>query len=263
MGIGPRWRVHDSRHEACLNKFFFPINSTSNFLRLGTVVVVFAAVAASASPAEEYRQFPGAQMDSRTLRIQERVESVFSSGDYGRALLIYEKELAPLGDKYAQYMVGFMHLKGKGVAENPAEALAWYRLAAERGESPFVKARDALRESLQPAEVEQADERFAELWQQYGDRKLLLDLISKDLDVLRQGDVSPEGLADASVPLATGYAGGDTNEGYRRWVRTRLVERLQYLATTKDAGEAGVEDPTALEKLESQVRQELKALDIP
>ena len=262
MGIGPRWRVHDSRHEACL-KILFTMDSLSNLLRVGIVAVVFAAVAAVASPAEEYRQFPGAQMDSRTLRIQQRVESVFSSGDYARALLIYEKELAPLGDKYAQYMVGFMHLKGKGVAENPAEALAWYRLAAERGESPFVMARDALRESLQPAEVEQADQRFAELWQQHGDRKLLLDLISKDLDVLRQGDVPPAGLADASVPLATGYAGSDTNEGYRRWVRSRLVERLQYLSTTKDAAEAGIEDPAALEKLESQVRQELKVLDIP
>jgi hypothetical protein len=246
-----------------LNKLFSTTVSLSNLLRVTAFAVVFAAATASASPAEEYRQFPGAQMDSRTLRIQERVESVFSSGDYGRALLIYEKELAPLGDKYAQYMVGFMHLKGKGVAENPAEALAWYRLAAERGEGPFVKARDALRESLQPTEVERADERFAELWQQYGDRRLLLDLISKDLDVLRQDDGSPDGLADTTVPLATGYAGSDTNDGYRRWVRTRLAERLQYLSTTKDAAEAGIEDPATLEKLESQVRQELNALDIP
>jgi hypothetical protein len=92
---------------------------------------------------------------------------------------------------------------------------------------------------------------------------LLLDLISKDLDILRQGDAPSEGLADASVPLATGYAGNDTNDGYRRWVRTRLTERLQYLSTTKGAAEAGIADPTALEKLESQVRQDLKALDLP
>lgn len=235
----------------------------SRFFRAGAAFWLFAAVTAAASPADEYRQFPGAQMDSRTLRIQERVESVFSSGDYGRALLIYEKELAPLGDKYAQYMVGFMHLKGKGVTEDPAEALAWYRLAAERGEGPFVKARDALRESLSPGEVEKADERFAELWQVYGDRKLLLELISKDLDVLRQGDASAERLEDSTVPLAAGYAGSDTNDGYHRWVRTRLVERLQYLSTTKDAAQAGIENPAALERLETRVRRELKALDLP
>lgn len=246
-----------------MNKFFPTTHSLLNLLRAGAVAFVFTAVTALASPAEEYRQFPGAPLDGRTLRIQDRVESVFSSGDYGRALLIYEKELAPLGDKYAQYMVGFMHLKGKGVPENAAEALAWYRLAAERGEGPFVKARDALQNSLQSAEVEQADERFAELWQQYGDRKLLLDLIRKDLDILREGDAPAEGLADASVPLAAGYAGSDTNDGYRRWVRTRLIERLQYLSTTKDAAQAGIEDPALLEKLESEVRQELKTLDIP
>ena len=203
-------------------------------------------------------------MDSRTLDVQERVEGIFSSGDYGRALLIYEKELAPLGDKYAQYMVGFMHLTGKGVAASPAEALAWYRLAAERGEGPFVKARDALRESLQPAELEQSNARFAELWQQYGDRKLLLDLISKDLHILRHGDGSDDGLADAvaGVPLAAGYAGNEPIEGYHRRVRSRLAERLQYLSSTKHAAEAGMENPAALEKLESQVRQELKALDL-
>lgn len=233
------------------------LHRTANLLRVGAIAILLVAV--TAAPADEYRQFPGAQMDSRTLRIQERVESVFSSGDYPRALLIYEKELAPLGDKYAQYMVGFMHLKGKGVPENPAEALAWYRLAAERGEGPFVKARDALRESLQPDEVKQADERFAELWQQCGDRRLLLDLISKDLDTLRQDDA----LAGARVPLAAGYASGDTNDGYRRLVRTRLIERLEYLSTTKDAADAGIENPSTLEKLESQVRQELKAVDIP
>ena len=229
----------------------------------GAVAVAFAIVTAAA--AQEYRQFPGAQMDSRTLRIQQSVETVFSSGDYGRALLIYEKELAPLGDKYAQYMVGFMHLKGKGVPENPAEALAWYRLAAERGEGPFVRARDELRQSLQPAELEQSNERFAELWQRYSDRKLLLDLIREDLDILSGSTAQAEELADAGggVPLAAGYAGSDTIEGYRHRVRTRLVERLQYLSSTKDAAQAGIENAAALEKLESQVRHELKALDLP
>jgi TPR repeat protein len=227
-----------------------------------------AAVVSVAAPslAQEYRQFPGAQTDSRTLRIQERVERIFSSGDYGRALLIYEKELAPLGDKYAQYMVGFMHLTGKGVEENPAEALAWYRLAAERREAPFVKARDALRESLEPGALERSDARFAELWQRYGDRKLLLDLINSDLEVLARG-AAPAGGTQAGkvgpgMPLAAGYSGNETNDDYLRRVRARLVERLQYLSSTNDAAEARVDDPAVVERLESEVRQELKALDL-
>jgi hypothetical protein len=194
------------------------------------------------------------------------VEDVFSSGDYPRALLIYEKELAPLGDKYAQYMVGFMYLNGKGVDENPAEALAWYRLAAERGEESFSKARDALRETLAPDEFKRSNERFAALWQRYGDRKLILDLISGDLAFLRRQGESANGLGvdrNTTVSIAAGYAGSETNESYYRRVRERLTERLQYLSSTKDAEEAGVNDPAVVRALESEVRQELQALDLP
>lgn len=232
----------------------------------GTAIVFAFGLAAQSSLADDYRQFPGAPTDSRTLRIQERVEGVFSSGDYERALLIYEKELAPLGDKYAQYMVGFMHLNGKGVDEDPAEALAWYRLAAERGEDSFIKASEALRETLEPAELERSDERFAAIWQRYGDRKLILDLISGDLEFLRRKDGAANGLAvgqGTTVSIVAGYAGNQTSESYYRWVRQRLEERLQYLSSTKDAEEAGIDDPDIVEALETEVRQELKALGLP
>jgi TPR repeat protein len=235
-------------------------------IRAAAAAVVLS-FAAQASIAEEYRQFPGAPTDSRTLKIQERVEGIFLSGDYGRSLLIYEKELAPLGDKYAQYMVGFMHLTGKGVTENSSEALAWYRLAAERGEVPFIKARDTLRASLEPAELERSDARFAELWQRYGDRRLILDLIGRDLEILRGGSAQTNGSrvddAGASQSLAAGYAANETGEGYYRRVRARLAERVQYLSSTKDAAQAGIENAAAIEKLESKVRRELEALDLP
>jgi TPR repeat protein len=215
--------------------------------------------------AGEYRQFPGAPTDSRTLRIQERVEGVFLAGDYGRALLIYEKELAPLGDKYAQYMVGFMHLTGKGVPENPSEALAWYRLAAERGEVPFIQARDLLRESLEPAEIRRSEARFAELWQRYGDRRLILDLIERDLQILHGNTAATNGRHDGagrSRSIASGYTERETGDGYYRRVRARLVERSQYLSSTMDATDAGIENPPLIQKLESEVRRELKALNL-
>jgi TPR repeat protein len=235
-----------------------------------TVVRIAAAfvlgVATQTSIAEEYRQFPGAPTDSRTLKVKQRVEHTFSSGDYARALLIYEKELAPLGDKYAQYMVGFMHLTGKGVPEDPAEALAWYRLAAERGEIPFIKARDALRATLAPAELERSNARFSELWQRYGDRKLILDLIMRDLAFLRRSIDSASGtrVDDASSPsIAAAYARHETSEGYDRRVRARLAERVQYLASTRDAEDTGIENASVVEKLESDVRRGLRALDLP
>jgi Sel1 repeat len=224
--------------------------------------VVLAFLASQLCFADEYRQFPGAEMDSRTLKIQEKVEDIYSSGDYDRALLIYEKELAPLGDKYAQYMVGFMHLTGKGVDENPAEALAWYRLAAERDEVPFTKARDALREMLGPSDLERSDLVFSALWQRYSDRKLILDLIKEDLDILRRENGGPEAEPTAAS-LAAGYSGNETSEGYYRRVRARLTERLQYLGSTRDAEEAGIANAEDITTLEAEIRQELKALDIP
>jgi TPR repeat protein len=237
-----------------------------------TIVRVVAVAAmlsfATDSPvAGEYRQFPGAPTDSRTLRIQERVEGVFLAGDYGRALLIYEKELAPLGDKYAQYMVGFMHLTGKGVPENPSEALAWYRLAAERGEVPFIKACDVLRESLEPDEVRRSEARFAELWQRYGDRRLILDLIESDLRMLRGNTAATKDRHDGagrsrSRSIASGYTENETGDDYYRRVHERLVERLQYLSSTMDATDAGIENPALIEKLESEARRELRALNL-
>ena len=56
-------------------------------------------------------------------------------GDYATAL----RRLSPLaeqGDARAQFDVGFMHAYGWGVPRNPAEAIAWYRKAADQGLSP-------------------------------------------------------------------------------------------------------------------------------
>jgi hypothetical protein len=227
---------------------------------------LLASLAICASPialAQDYRQFPGAPMDSRMLKIQERVEELFSSGEYDRALFIYERELAPQGDKYAQYMAGFMHLTGKGVKENPAVALAWYRLAAERGEHPFVKARDALQATLEPAQLEQSAILFAELWQRYGDRRLMLDLIKSDIEILRRDDGRRSIEPDSTFNIAVGYSGSKTSDGYYRRVRSRLLERLQYLGSTADADDAGIAaDDSALRKLESEIRRELKSMNL-
>jgi uncharacterized protein len=53
-------------------------------------------------------------------------------GDYATAL----RRLSPLaekGDARAQFDIGFMHAYGWGVPRNPAEAITWYRKAADQG----------------------------------------------------------------------------------------------------------------------------------
>jgi hypothetical protein len=134
---------------------------------------------------EAYKYFPGAPLDERTLRAQERVEELYENGEYSRALLIYENDLAPKGDKYAQYTIGYMHLAGKGVPQDRAKALAWYRLAAERGDPALVQARDTLFQQMTHEEIAQSNSLFVELWQDIGDNSILLDLIRDDINTLR------------------------------------------------------------------------------
>ncbi|MCH8277932.1 MAG: SEL1-like repeat protein, partial [Proteobacteria bacterium] len=71
--------------------------------------------------------------DSRTMALQNKVDRLFGAGNFERAFFLYRYDLAPLGDKYAQYMVGFLYLSGMGVEKDSTIASAWYRLAAERG----------------------------------------------------------------------------------------------------------------------------------
>ena len=54
------------------------------------------------------------------------------SGDYAAALRRLSL-LAEKGDARAQFDIGFMHAYGWGVRRNPAEAIAWYRKAADQG----------------------------------------------------------------------------------------------------------------------------------
>ncbi|MGH8193309.1 MAG: tetratricopeptide repeat protein [Woeseiaceae bacterium] len=223
-----------------------------------------ALCAAAVVSADEYRQFPGAPTDSQTLRTKEKVEEIYSSGNYERAMLIYEKELAPQGDKYAQYMVGYMHLAGRGVEKDPAEALAWYRLAAERGEPKFIQARDALYESLDADALAESEARFADLWQHYGDRKLILDLIRADLQILHQASDTDFAGGTSHTGIVSGYSGSQSGDPYLRRVRAQLTERLQYLnSIVEDKSTAMVAETSGIDAMEAKIRQDLKGLDRP
>ena len=55
-----------------------------------------------------------------------------NEGDYSTALRIWSA-LAEQGDANAQYNLGVMYGKGRGVPQDAAEAVKWYRLATEQG----------------------------------------------------------------------------------------------------------------------------------
>lgn len=226
-------------------------------------LVAFAGMLAAAPVvfAGDYERFPAAPIDHRTQRVQQQVEELYDNGDYRRALLIYEKDLAPDGDKYAQYMVGYMTLTGRGVDGDPAEALAWYRLAAERGGNPYVRARDALAAQLSDEQRRRAAERYAALSRELGDRRLLMRLLRKDLDALARFDELPPEAVPSNGALGSGFLGGNARLAAYRRIRERIDARLDYLdamPAPPAAGEAA--RGGGLAELEAALREEVAAL---
>jgi hypothetical protein len=220
------------------------------------------ALCCAALAGENYKNFPGAPLDERTMRAQDRVEALYENGEYSRALLIYEKDLAPKGDKYAQYVVGYMYLNGKGVAVDKPRALAWYRLAAERDDPQLVQVRDALGQALTTEEIARSNEIFVGLWRAIGDNRLLINLIRDDLSTLRArtGTRIP-GAATGQLTVVNVPGGG---ERYYQAIEERIETRLEYLKSNVEIVDIdlGSKDE-AVRVLETDLRRELAALELP
>lgn len=236
-------------------------------LKTGLALACSALIAFGPSPAwsQSYKHFPGEPQDQRTLRTLDRVEELYESGEYGRAFLIYEKELAPIGDKYAQYMVGYMHLAGLSVPKSRVRALAWYRLAAERGDPLIVQERDALLQTMSDAEIEQSNEIFVDLWQELGDRRLLLELIREDMKILseRTGSRLPGG---DTRPLTVINVRSRSNGGdnFYKQVQERVELRLNYLETEVVISDiAAASDQHDIRTMEEDIRRKFSALRSP
>jgi hypothetical protein len=231
-------------------------------IRLAFTLGLLASLLSALAYAQSYKPFPGEEIDHRTRSMQERVDAVYASGDYERALLIYEKELAPIGDKYAQYMVGYMHLNALGVNQDKETALAWYRLAAERGDQLLVQTRDELAVQLAPAEIEASNTVFVELWQLMSDRVLLMELIRRDLQILKAQTGSRIPGATVTRPTVIYRPrGGSVGPNFYRDVSTRLDARLKYLDARVEISDDII--AVELEQLQSEqsaAKEELAAI---
>ena len=227
--------------------------------RLASISGLLASVLCAMAYSQEYRPFPGEPVDHRTRNIQERVEELYAAGNHRRALLIYENDLAPLGDKYAQYMVGYMHTNAEGTDEDRIEALAWYRLAAERGEPILERVRDELAAALSPSELAVADRRFVELWRQLGDRVLILELIRRDMRILEsQTGTRLTGSPPSGNTLVFRPSGEQMGPNFFADVRRRLQSRLAYLdAKVEISDDVLVEEIDRVRISESRIREQL------
>lgn len=194
--------------------------------------------------------FPGSKPDRRVLKTQEKVDSLFEKGDYKRAYFIYLNELAPLGDKYAQYMVGYMQLTGKGVERDYIAGSAWYRLAAERGNPKFSSARDEVLELFNEEQRLQSDQKYAELRQQYSDAMIVTQLVERDLEALDK--VVP---TSSTLTLTADAAALSAAERARNAEKAKrqIEDRLEFLRDAMNSGESmSVEEISRIRELEQR-----------
>lgn len=225
-------------------------------LKLRIFVAVAASLLVTQILAQDFAFRDDDYRDSATLSVQDKAEELFGEGDYKRAHFIYLNELAPIGDKYAQYMVGFMILSGLGAAEDPVVASAWYRLAAERKTPEFVAVRDDLIRRLDTADMERSDKIYSRLRLEYSDIAVRMREVREDFERVASGPTGSRTSSSSSpVMIVRPREGtGMSAEAYNQQLRRRMQKHLDFIAKTLEIDSVDA-DITAdeLDRLEQQV----------
>ena len=234
------------------------MNRISLILAL-SVLVLAAQPAAGQKSSDLSADLP----DPRVLRIQQKVEALFVADEYERALFIYINELAPIGDKYAQYMVGFMHETGLGTAKDLVAASAWYRLSAERDTLEFVEIRDKMMDALDDTERAESDVLYGTLRRTYGDLAVLMTSIKRDKEQISAvTGTRLGGSSGAPVTIIDPHTGSTRMRAdYHRDVEKRMYERIAMLVELGGFDELG-DDPTKVNvrELERLVNAKLETI---
>lgn len=199
-------------------------------------------------------QDPGSAARPQIMKLHDQAEEVFQRGDYERAMFIYRNELVPIGDKYGQYMVGFMFLAGKGVQQDIVEASAWYRLAAERGTKEFVQLADQLLKAMTPAQRELSDSAYLSLREQFSDATLLLQSARADYDFLNEATRPSSSDIGITVLLLDSRDGARKDSGNFRDVEKAMKSKLRRVAKEIGIKESSIDyDDPDWQTLETQV----------
>lgn len=197
-------------------------------------------------------------LNARTLSVQAKAEELFNRQDYRRAHVIYLNDLAPIGDKYAQYMLGFMSLSGLGVEQDPVLASAWYRLAAERGApEEFVAIRDDLLSQLDAAERARSDEIYLGLRRKYCDLVISMREVRDAFDDRsRMSTGSLLGGQSSAITIIEPHESGNlSGDEFMRRLERRMQGYLDHITATLGINriEAGSVTAIKLASLEEQV----------
>jgi hypothetical protein len=232
-------------------------------------IIIFLIVVnvAAGAGAQQTAGNLGVNLNAKTLSVQAKAEELFNREDYRRARVIYLNDLAPIGDKYAQYMLGFMSLSGLGVEQDPVLASAWYRLAAERGvPREFVAVRDDLLSQLDAADRARSDEMYLALRRQYSDLVISLREVRdalNDRSQVRTGSLL--GSQSSAITIIEPRAGGNLSSGdeFMQRLERRMQRYLDHITATLDIDriEAGSVTAAKLANLEQQVDDYLRRSD--
>jgi hypothetical protein len=207
------------------------------------------------------------ELDSRTLSVQAKAEELFNREQYRRAHTIYLNDLAPIGDKYAQYMLGFMSLGGLGVERDPVLASAWYRLAAERGEpEEFVEIRDEVMQQFDAADKARSDETYLVLRRKYSDIAIRIHAAREayeDLSTAITGSRLGNSPSSAVMIVEPGTGSSMSGDAWIHRTRRRMQDHLDHITAKLGIDRIEAETITAgqLADLEDQVRAYVGRLD--
>ncbi len=201
--------------------------------------------------------------NSLTMATQDKVDALFDAGDFERAFFIYRNELAPVGDKYAQYMVGYMYLTGMGIEEDPVAASAWYRLASERGTPEFVAVRDQLLRNMNEEEMRRSDAEYIQLRLEYCDLAVLLSSVKRNLREV-EAKTGSRIQSDTSAMTVIDTSGGRIRSGseYYGRIHAQLEDRLKLMQEIGEFEDMDTDpDQVNLRELERKVKERIASFN--
>jgi hypothetical protein len=236
----------------------------NRILKILAFTIVLGPLAAAF--AQQFGGKFGVDLDSKTLSVQAKAEELFERKEYRRAHVIYRNDLAPIGDKYAQYMLGFMSLSGLGVEQDPVLASAWYRLAAERGEpTQFVRIRDELLGNLDEVDRARSDQVYRSLRRDYSDIAISMREVREAFDDLVQVTTGSRisGSPSSAVTIVEPRAGSQSGDALIHRTQHLMQRHLDNVTGTLGIARHSAETLTAgeLSNLEEQVRDYVEQLD--
>jgi len=100
-------------------------------------------------------------------KAQERADEHYKAERYERAYNMY-RTLAEYGDKFSQYRVAYMHQHGRGVEKDLEQTFAWSYVAAEAGDSAFVKYHRQIRKQFTGDALQRVKQMAGEYLADYG-----------------------------------------------------------------------------------------------